>query len=70
MTEETRHQSIELLGREHRHARNVYMLRCDPGVEDKELMKFIEDNRIDHNSFGYDVIRANKELALLSVYTD
>jgi hypothetical protein len=61
---------IELLSRDIRYARNVYMLRCEPGVEDHELMKFIEDKRIDHDSFGYDVIRANGGVALLSVYTD
>lgn len=63
-------ERIELLAREHRYARNVYMLRCEPGVEDHELMKFVTDQRLDHDSFGYDVIRANGGFALLSVYTD
>lgn len=60
---------IEYMGRDTRYARNVYMLRCDNNVEDHELMKFVEDRKLDHNSFGYDVIRANG-VALLSVYTD
>lgn len=69
MTEETRANRIEYVTRDIRYARNVYLLKCEKDVKDDELMKFIEEKGIDHDSFGYDVVRHNG-MALLSVYTD
>ena len=69
MTEEARANRIEYVTRDTRYARNVYLLKCEKDVKDDELMKFIEKKGIDHDSFGYDVIRYNG-MALLSVYTD
>jgi hypothetical protein len=68
---------IEYLGRESRFSKNIHHLRCEPGVQDKELMKWLEEKQIDHNSFGYKVDRVNGThlgspavIATICVYTD
>ena len=60
---------IEYVGRESRYANNEYRFRVAPDVTNREIIDYIERERIDHVSFGASVKRIG-DAAIVSIYKD